>query len=85
MKKWFVFVFASLLLVSLAGCATAPAITTPDASSTQAANPPATTTAQDPNGVPVEQARRFPRTNIGIGLGSWGGRGFGGVGIGLGF
>jgi hypothetical protein len=70
MKRLFLLAFVS---ASLAGCATAP----------QEVNYP--TASQDPNGVPIDQTYRAPRANIGIGLGSWGGRGFGGVGIGLGF
>ena len=69
MKRLFASIFASLLFALLYGCATAPATTSPDASSTQAGTPVPATVAQDPNGVPIEQARRFPRTNIGIGLG----------------
>jgi hypothetical protein len=70
MKRWFVPAFFAALL---AGCATPPP--GPD-------NPVA---AQDATGSPAPQSYRMPRASVGIGLGSWGGRGFGGVGIGLGF
>lgn len=79
MKPWLA---ATLIIASLAGCATAPP--GPNASATSNADYPAVT--QDANGVPVEPVpRRVPRVGLGIGLGSWGGRGGGGVGIGLGF
>ena len=71
MKRLFLFFVIS---ASLVGCATYP--------SNAAAYP---TSSQDANGVPVDQTYRAPRTSIGVGIGSWGGRGFGGVGIGLGF
>ena len=70
MKPWLV---VALVSASLAGCATPP----PD--------PNYPVVSQDVNGVLVEQVPRAPRASVGIGLGTWGGRGFGGVGIGLGF
>jgi hypothetical protein len=71
MKRLFLF---CLISASLVGCASTP----PDASADQ-------TSSQDANGIPVDQTYRTPRTSIGVGIGSFGGRGFGGVGIGLGF
>jgi len=70
MKRLFALAFLSALL---AGCATAP----PDP------NTPVAT--QDDTGVPIAQPRRALRPSVGIGLGTWGGHGFGGLGIGLGF
>lgn len=66
--------FAVVVSASVAGCATPPPNT--------AAHP---STSQDANGAPTEQTYRTPRASIGVGIGNWGGRGFGGVGIGLGF
>ncbi|MDB5744707.1 MAG: hypothetical protein JWR68_3022 [Polaromonas sp.] len=70
MKKLFLLGYVSALL---AGCATPP----PDA--VYSGN------AQDANAIPTYQTIRPPRASVGIGLGSWGGRGFGGIGFGLGF
>ena len=81
MKPWFAI---ALLGASLAGCATAP----PDPNAASSSSVPINNAVvmRDANGVPVETApSRAPRVNLGIGLGSWGGRGFGGLGIGLGF
>jgi hypothetical protein len=70
----------SVISASLAGCATpAPNAAANPASSQEAA------TSQDGTGVPIDPTYRTPRTSIGVGIGSFGGRGFGGVGIGLGF
>jgi len=75
MKRLFALAFAGALL---AGCATPP----PDPNAPNAATPVAT---QNDTGVPIEQPRRALRPSVGIGLGTWGGHGFGGLGIGLGF
>lgn len=81
MKPWLA---ATLIIASLAGCATAPP--GPNANADSNANAAYPVVTQDANGVPVEVVpRRAPRVGLGIGLGSWGGRGGGGVGIGLGF
>jgi hypothetical protein len=71
MKRLFLF---SVISASLVGCAAPP----PNASTDPASS-------QEANGVPIDQTYRTPRTSIGVGIGSFGGRGFGGVGIGLGF
>jgi len=75
MKRLFALAFLSALL---AGCATAP----PDPNMP---DPNAPVAAQDDTGVPIAQPRRALRPSVGIGLGTWGGHGFGGLGIGLGF
>lgn len=61
-----------LLLVLLAGCATAP-----DGVNSSVAN--------DPNSVYNDPTYPGRGVHIGIGAGSWGGRSGGGVGVGLGF
>ena len=66
----------ALISASLAGCATPPP---------PPADPNSPVVSQDANGIPIDQTSRPPRISLGIGLGTWGGRGFGGVGIGLGF
>jgi hypothetical protein len=71
MKRFFLF---AVISASLFGCATAPSNAPVDS-----------TVSQDANGIPVEQPYRTPRTSIGVGIGSFGGHGFGGLGIGLGF
>ena len=84
MKPWFATALTGALM---AGCAATPP--SGPATAADAAASPATSAVvvpQDPSGAPVQTVpRRAPRVGLGIGLGSWGGRGFGGLGIGLGF
>ena len=84
---------AALTALLLAGCVTPPpgsnAANTAGNNAVVSQGPAAGTAAVpvDANGVPVQTTTppRAPRFGLGIGLGSWGGRGFGGLGIGLGF
>lgn len=86
MKSW---IAMALISAALGGCASAPPTppgTTADVGAVSGSATNAVVVPQDASGAPVQTLPpRAPRVGLGIGLGSWGGRGFGGLGIGLGF